>query len=202
MAIGPSEGGAAGRGWRERNQAGKRLTGRVEIDDASLGGGRSGGKRRRGAPGKTPIIVAMETDAEGQPVRLKLSRVDGFRGKEVEGGPGAASIPPAPSSAMAFVASAVSPMRDARVGRIRARLRPHGGAAARLQVGQHRARRHRDRHHRHLAGHPPATHPPLPGRIRLPLRSTLRSRRHDAASRLSSHSRPAPRQCPTPPQIS
>ena len=39
--------------------AGKRLTGRVEIDDASLGGGRSGGKRRRGAPGKTPIIVAM-----------------------------------------------------------------------------------------------------------------------------------------------
>ena len=45
--------------------AGKRLTGRVEIDDASLGGGRSGGKRRRGAPGKTPIIVAMETNARG-----------------------------------------------------------------------------------------------------------------------------------------
>ena len=45
--------------------AGKRLTGRVEIDDASLGGGRSGGKRGRGAPGKTPIIVAMETNARG-----------------------------------------------------------------------------------------------------------------------------------------
>ena len=31
--------------------AGKRLTGRVEMDDAYLGGERSGGKRGRGAPG-------------------------------------------------------------------------------------------------------------------------------------------------------
>ena len=60
------------------------LTGRVEIDDAYLGGERSGGKRGRGAPGKTPIIVAMETTPEGQPVRLKLRRVNGFRRKEVE----------------------------------------------------------------------------------------------------------------------
>ena len=64
--------------------AGKRLTGRVEIDDAYLGGERSGGKRGRGAPGKTPIIVAMETTPEGQPVRLKLRRVNGFRRKEVK----------------------------------------------------------------------------------------------------------------------
>lgn len=33
----------------------KRLTGRVEIDDAYLGGERAGGKRGRGAPGKTPL---------------------------------------------------------------------------------------------------------------------------------------------------
>jgi hypothetical protein len=33
--------------------AGKCLTGRVEIDDAYLGGERAGGKRGRGAPGKT-----------------------------------------------------------------------------------------------------------------------------------------------------
>ena len=64
--------------------AGKRLTGRVEIDDAYLGGERSGGKRGRGAPGKTPIIAAVETTPEGQPVRLKLRRVNGFRRKEVE----------------------------------------------------------------------------------------------------------------------
>jgi transposase-like protein len=45
--------------------AGKRLTGRVEMDDAYLGGERSGGKRGRGAPGKTPIIAAVETTPEG-----------------------------------------------------------------------------------------------------------------------------------------
>jgi ISXO2 transposase-like protein len=54
------------------------------MDDAYLGGERCGGKRGRGAPGKTPIIVAMETTPEGQPVRLQLRRVSGFRRKEVE----------------------------------------------------------------------------------------------------------------------
>jgi transposase-like protein len=58
--------------------AGKRLTGRVEIDDVSLGGERRGGKRGRGAPGKTPFVAAVETTPAGQPVRLKLSRVEGF----------------------------------------------------------------------------------------------------------------------------
>jgi hypothetical protein len=52
----------------------KRLTGRVEIDDAYLSGERTGGKRGRGAPGKTPFVVAVETTAEGKPVRLKLRR--------------------------------------------------------------------------------------------------------------------------------
>ena len=101
---------------RERD-AGKRLTGRVEIDDAYLGGERSGGKRGRGAPGKTPIIVAMETTPEGQPVRLKLRRSTASGARRWKSWPGAASIPPAPSSAMASLASAVSPMRDARISR-------------------------------------------------------------------------------------
>ena len=39
----------------------KQLTGRVEIDDAYLGGERSGGKRGRGAAGKTPFVAAVET---------------------------------------------------------------------------------------------------------------------------------------------
>jgi hypothetical protein len=41
--------------------AGKKLTGRVEIDDAYVGGERRGGKRGRGAPGKTPFVAAAET---------------------------------------------------------------------------------------------------------------------------------------------
>jgi hypothetical protein len=55
--------------------------GRVEMDDADLGGG---GKRGRGASGKTPIVVAVETTAEGRPHRLKISAVKGFRKAETK----------------------------------------------------------------------------------------------------------------------
>src|ERR1700679_985394 len=58
--------------------AGKPLTGRVELDDAYLGGERTGGKRGRGAPGKTPFVAAVETTTEGKPVRLKMHRVTSF----------------------------------------------------------------------------------------------------------------------------
>ena len=61
----------------------KRLKGRVEIDDAVLGGERSGGKRGRGAPGKTPFVAAVETTDDGKPVRLKLRRVAGFTGQAI-----------------------------------------------------------------------------------------------------------------------
>jgi hypothetical protein len=63
----------------------KRLTGRVEIDDAYLGGERSGGKRGRGAPGKTPFLAAVETTPDGKPVRLKLRRVASFCGRAISG---------------------------------------------------------------------------------------------------------------------
>ncbi len=61
-----------------------KLKGRVEIDDAYLGGERQGGKRGRGAAGKTPIVAAVETTADRKPKRLKLSVVKGFRKREVE----------------------------------------------------------------------------------------------------------------------
>ena len=41
------------------------------MDDAYLGGERSGGKTGRGSPGKTPIIAAVETTDDGKPKRLK-----------------------------------------------------------------------------------------------------------------------------------
>jgi len=66
-------------------EAGKpKLAGRVEIDDAYLGGERPGGRRGRGAAGKTPIVAAVETSADRKPRRLRLSVVKGFRKKEVE----------------------------------------------------------------------------------------------------------------------
>ena len=61
-----------------------RLEGRVEIDDAHLGGERPGGKRGRGAAGKTPFVAAVETTADRKPRRLRLRVVKGFRKKEVE----------------------------------------------------------------------------------------------------------------------
>jgi hypothetical protein len=61
----------------------KRLTGRIEIDDAYLGGKRNGGMRGRGSPGKTPIVAAVETTPEGKPIRLKLRRVKDFRRAEI-----------------------------------------------------------------------------------------------------------------------
>ncbi len=69
---------------REREAQKPQLEGRIEIDDAYLGGERSGGKRGRGAAGKTPIVAAVETTAERRPRRLKLTVVKGFRKKEVE----------------------------------------------------------------------------------------------------------------------
>src|SRR4028118_841923 len=61
-----------------------KLEGRIEVDDAYLGGERPGGKRGRGAPGKTPVVAAVETTAERKPRRLRLTVVKGFRKKEVE----------------------------------------------------------------------------------------------------------------------
>ena len=54
----------------EREAAKPKLAGRVEIDDAYLGGARAGGKRGRGAAGKTPIVAAVETTAERKPRQI------------------------------------------------------------------------------------------------------------------------------------
>src|SRR5689334_24727740 len=72
------------RAMAAREAAKPKLSGRVEVDDAYLGGERPGGKRGRGAAGKTPIVAAVETTADRRPRRLRLSVVRGFRKKEVE----------------------------------------------------------------------------------------------------------------------
>ena len=68
----------------ERDAGKPKMGGRVEVDDAYLGGERTGGKRGRGAAGKTPFIAAVETTADRKPRRIKLLPVKGFRKKEVE----------------------------------------------------------------------------------------------------------------------
>ena len=67
----------------EREQS-KMLSGFIEIDDAYLGGERSG-KTGRGAEGKTPFVAAVQTTSQGQPEAVKLQIVDGFRSKTIGG---------------------------------------------------------------------------------------------------------------------
>jgi hypothetical protein len=50
-----------------RREDGRQLDGRVEIDDAYVGGERSGGKSGRGSENKVPFVAAVQTTAEGQP---------------------------------------------------------------------------------------------------------------------------------------
>ena len=46
----------------------RKLAGRVEIDDAYLGGERSGGKPGRGSENKVPFVAAVQTTESGKPI--------------------------------------------------------------------------------------------------------------------------------------
>src|SRR5699024_5574569 len=56
---------------------GERLAGRIEIDDAYLGGERPG-KPGRGAAGKVPFVAAVETSDDGRPRKAQFRCVSGF----------------------------------------------------------------------------------------------------------------------------
>lgn len=62
----------------------EKLSGRIEMDDAYLGGERGGGKTGRGSPGKRPIVVAVQTDDKGRPQRLKIRRIARFKRARVK----------------------------------------------------------------------------------------------------------------------
>ena len=78
---------------RQRNSIYK-LGGNVQIDDAYLGGERPGkpGKNGRGAEGKIPFVIAVET-RNGKPIHTQLRRVPGFTQDAIESY-AAASIEP------------------------------------------------------------------------------------------------------------
>lgn len=60
------------------------LADRVEIDDAYLGGERTGGKVGRGSENKVPFIVAIETNSQGHPKRAVFTRIKTFSSAEVK----------------------------------------------------------------------------------------------------------------------
>ena len=67
----------------ERNAA-KSLRGEVQMDDAYLGGSRSG-KSGRGAAGKTPFMAAVSMTSDGKPDRIVLRRVARFSKTAIAG---------------------------------------------------------------------------------------------------------------------
>jgi ribosomal protein L37AE/L43A len=60
------------------------LDGRIEMDDAYLGGERGGGKTGRGSPGKKPIVVAVQTTDDGRPLKMKIRRIARFKRRRVK----------------------------------------------------------------------------------------------------------------------
>ncbi|MFT5340196.1 MAG: transposase-like protein [Cyanobium sp.] len=54
------------------------LRGKVQIDDAYLGGERNGGKPGRGSENKVPIVAAVSLDNAGHPLHVKLATVQTF----------------------------------------------------------------------------------------------------------------------------
>ena len=60
-----------------------RLSGRVEVDDAYLGGEYPGGKAGRGSENKVPFIAAIQTSKQNRPLYAVFSQVKAFTGEEI-----------------------------------------------------------------------------------------------------------------------
>jgi transposase-like protein len=60
-----------------------RLEGSVQVDDAYLGGERTGGKPGRGSDNKVPFVAAVSLDDKNRPRFLKLNLVSGFTSEAI-----------------------------------------------------------------------------------------------------------------------
>lgn len=67
-----------------QREAPRQLTGRVELDDAYLGGEKTGGKRGRGSENKVPFVAAVETTPNGRPVFVRFDPVKSFKKEDIE----------------------------------------------------------------------------------------------------------------------
>ena len=59
------------------------LRGKVQMDEAYLGGERTGGKAGRGSEHKGPIGAAVSLSEAGKPIQVKISAVSGFSSVEI-----------------------------------------------------------------------------------------------------------------------
>ena len=66
-----------------QREAPRLLTGRVEVDDAYLGGEHEG-KAGRGSENKVPFVAAVQTNGKGHPIAVRLDRVKAFSKESIE----------------------------------------------------------------------------------------------------------------------
>jgi len=59
------------------------ISGRIEMDDAYLGGKLKGGSRGRGSENKHPFVAAVSTDINSHPLKIKLVPIDSFTTKHI-----------------------------------------------------------------------------------------------------------------------
>jgi hypothetical protein len=165
----------------ERN-ASKRLKGNVQMDDAYIGGARSG-RRGRGATGKTPFVAAIATTNDGNQIK--------------------ASCGPSKPSAALPSESSQAPRQARRQYRLRRsgmlrrrhpsrmpshlnkdRKRQASGSHPCFQMGQYRVEQYQSRPRGDLPSRARKTLPSISGGVRISIQSPIRSRNHDPPPRL------------------
>jgi len=175
----------------QADEAERKLDGRVEMDDAVLGGEKGeldGGKRGRGGPNKIPFVVAVATTDDGHPQRLALLPVAAHNSDEIERVAKAHLAPTARvvSDGLACFMAVTRAGLPARARYRRAHAYGTLGDLAVLSLGQYRARQLEDCNPRNLPCDPPALCAARAGRVPVALQPPCRHARN---------ARQAPRCC-------
>ena len=149
------------------------LTGRVEMDDTYLGGVRSGGKRGRGAAGKTPFVAGGLDQSRGAPAQAEAGAGQGLpqardrARRQALAGPRSGGCDGRPGLLERTRRSRLQPSGDPH------RVGPTGGPHGIVQMGEHDARQHQERDHRDLSQARPRPCRTLSRQLRLALQPAL-----------------------------
>ena len=157
------------------------LTGRVEMDDAYLGGVRSGGKRGRG--GQDALRGGGLDQSRGAPAQAEAGAGQGLpqardsAWRQALAGPRSGGCDGRPGLLERTRRDRLQPSGDPH------RVGPTGGPHGAVQMGEHDARQHQVRDHRDLSQARPRSRRALPRQFRLALQPPLSTPDDDPALR-------------------
>ena len=157
------------------------LTGRVEMDDAYLGGVRSGGKRGRG--GQNALRGGGLDQSRGAPAQAEAGAGQGLpqardrAWRQALAGPRRGGCDGRPGLLERTRRDRLQPSGNPH------RVGPTGGPHGAVQMGEHDARQHQVRDHRDLSQARPRSRRALPRQFRLALQPALSTPDDDPALR-------------------